>query len=77
MKGKTLIQIFMAENGRKGGKKSRRKLSKREARRIASAGWEGAVGEARRAKLRAKTHNAAGQRQVPAKSQKPTENPMT
>jgi hypothetical protein len=25
---------------------------------IASAGWEGAVGEARRAKLRAKTHNA-------------------
>ena len=41
----------------KGGKTSKRKLSKREARRIASAGWEGAVGEARRAKLRAKTHN--------------------
>ena len=59
---KTLIQNFMAENGRKGGKKSRRKLSKREARRIASLGWEGVVGEARRAKLRAKTHNAADQR---------------
>ena len=42
----------------KGGKTSKRKLTKREARRIASAGWEGAVGEARRAKLRAKTHNA-------------------
>jgi hypothetical protein len=48
---------WCAENGRKGGQKSRRKLSKREARRIASAGWEGAVGEARRAKLHAKTHN--------------------
>ena len=34
----------------KGGKTSKRKLTKREARRIASAGWEGAVGEA--------THNA-------------------
>jgi len=43
----------------KGGKTSKRKLSKREARRIASAGWEGAVGAARRAKLRAKTHNVA------------------
>ena len=48
---------WMREAARKGGKASRRKLSKREARRIASAGWEGAVGEARRAKIRAKTHN--------------------
>jgi hypothetical protein len=48
---------YLAAIGAKGGKTSKRKLSKREARRIASLGWEGAVGEARRAKLRAKTHN--------------------
>ena len=58
---RTLVQVFLAEIGRKGGQKSRRKLATREARRIASAGWEGAVGEARRAKLRAKTHNAKAQ----------------
>ena len=51
------VKKYLAAIGRRGGAKSKRKLSKREARRIASAGWEGAVGEARRAKLRAKTHN--------------------
>ena len=49
------VKKYLAAIGRRGGAKSKRKLSKREARRIASAGWEGAVGEARRAKLRAKT----------------------
>ena len=48
---------WLREAASKGGKTSKRKLPKREARRIASLGWEGAVGEARRAKLRAKTHN--------------------
>jgi len=34
------VRQFLADNGAKGGKKSRRKLSKKEARRIASIRWD-------------------------------------
>jgi len=34
------VRRYLAENGAKGGKKSRRKLTKKEARRIALIGWE-------------------------------------
>lgn len=45
-------RLFKRNTGEavKGGETSKRKLSKREARRIAFAGWEGVVGEARRTK---------------------------
>jgi len=39
-KGKTLVQIYLARIGAKGGAKSRRKLSAKEARRIAMIRWK-------------------------------------
>ena len=43
-KGKTQVQIFLAEIGAIGGKKSRRKLTKKEARRIAMVRWAAGAG---------------------------------
>jgi len=37
---KDVISAYFAANGAKGGKKSRRKLTKKEARRIASIRWD-------------------------------------
>ena len=37
MKPKTLVQIFLAEIGRKGGQKSRRKLTKEQAQAMVKA----------------------------------------
>ena len=36
---KDVIAAYFAANGSKGGKKSRRKLAKKEARRIANIRW--------------------------------------
>jgi hypothetical protein len=38
--GEAGLRAWLARQGSKGGKKSRRKLTKKEARRIALIGWE-------------------------------------
>jgi hypothetical protein len=38
------LKKYLAEQGAKGGKKSRRKLSKKEARRIAMVRWAAGAG---------------------------------